>query len=144
MLTDINLFINDLLAIQLMIIAPIPLPYVDLEKSTLTGNYIGALTYAYYHSALIEHLTPAQQTLQKAKMTKHYYTAIIHVYNMFEFLGIEQICCTIYINLFKIATLSHHDYQQLVQAALTASLAASTNVSILLDDHLESRLSDLL
>ncbi|CAG8767691.1 28719_t:CDS:1, partial [Racocetra persica] len=51
-------------------------------------------------------------------MTKHYYTATIRVYNIFELFGVEQICRTSYMNLSKIATLTHHEYQQLIQIAL--------------------------
>ncbi|CAG8459062.1 13972_t:CDS:2 [Racocetra fulgida] len=74
MLTDINLLINDLLSTQPATVVLLPPPYPELIaietkmdltyrallRYTRSGNHIGTLTYAYYLSALIEQLTPAQ------------------------------------------------------------------------------------
>ncbi|CAG8662218.1 4885_t:CDS:1 [Racocetra persica] len=136
---DINLLINDLLTLHPTNVTLLLTPYNALDavetkmettyqslvRSSRAGHHIGGLTYTYYLGELIEQLTPAQRTLQRAKMTKHYYAATIRVYNIFELFGVEQICRTSYMNLSKIATLLHHNYQQLIQIALTLKAMTS-------------------
>ncbi|CAG8530521.1 4421_t:CDS:2 [Dentiscutata heterogama] len=109
MFTDFSSLINNLLATQPKQIIPFPSPYAATDPT------------AYYLGAIIAELTSEQRTVQRTRMTLHYFTTTVRIHELFELLGVEQISQTTYMNLAKITTLTAKNFQQLLQVSVTAA-----------------------
>ncbi|CAG8738160.1 7942_t:CDS:2 [Dentiscutata erythropus] len=75
---------------------------------------IETLVFAYYLSMLFVTATPLQKGAIRRQVTRHYYLAAAHVYDVFAPLGVQQIYSTTMVTFNTFRLLLNEDLQQLV------------------------------